>query len=135
MLVAAAMLLAQATFAIPAQAADAPGFTYRDLTHCAAFNLLVSQVMGVGDDAAAHKADADAFSDRASSLMVVATLEGDGNIEKVKQDVTDLMGVFTKTITGDDKAATNSFIKDNMATCTAMGQAAKEALDEHTKKD
>jgi hypothetical protein len=121
--IAAAALLAMAA---PATAADG-AVTYQSVTHCAAFNLLLAQVYSAGDQAAAKTTEIDTFSGQAAALMVVATAMNGATTEQVQADVTAENDTMIASLDGE--GAADQLISDNMVSCNAMGQAAKESLD------
>jgi hypothetical protein len=125
---AAAVLL---TAAAPAAAAEGD-VTYKSVTHCAAFNLLLAQVYKAGAQAEAKKAEIETYSGQAAALMVVASTMSNASAEKVHGDVTTENDAMIKSLGGD--GAIDKLLKDNMVNCTVMGQAAKETLDKMLAK-
>ncbi len=119
----AAVMLA---LAAPAAAADEPP-TYQNVTHCAAFNLLLAQVLTAGNKADAKQAEIDNYSNQAAALMVVAATMSNLSTDKVHADVTVQNDAMIKSLNGG--GAGEKLIGDNMVNCDAMGQAAKQTLD------
>lgn len=126
----AAVAAASLAFAAPASAKD-DDLTYATVTRCAAFNLLLAQVYGVGDGA--DKEKVDLYTDQAASLMVVATMMSDAGDDAVAEDIKKQNSAMLDAIS-DDKA-TDKLLNDNLEECTQLGQAAKQVLDEEIAKE
>ncbi|MFM5924226.1 MAG: hypothetical protein ACKOPG_08590 [Novosphingobium sp.] len=129
---AAAALLAVAMPTASSAADD--GMSYDKLTHCAAFNMLLSQVMSVGDDKdkPENKTQAETFTNQAAALMVVATVTSKKDPKVVQADVSAENDKMIASLS--EKGAADKLVGDNLETCNAMGKAAYQAVQEVTKK-
>lgn len=131
-LAAAAALLSMAMPTVAtAQSAD---LSYEKLTHCAAFNMLLSQVMSTGDgkDKPENKASAETFTNQAAALIVVASAVGKKDSKVVAEEVFAQNGTMLNSL-GQDGAA-EKLVGDNLETCNNLGKAAYAAIQENTKK-
>lgn len=131
-LAAAAALLSMAMPTVAtAQNAD---LSYEKLTHCAAFNMLLSQVMSTGDgkDKPENKASAETFTNQAAALIVVASAVGKKDSKVVAEEVFAQNGTMLNSL-GQDGAA-EKLVGDNLETCNNLGKAAYAAIQENTKK-
>lgn len=111
-----------------AQAND--DLSYEKLTHCAAFNMLLSQVMSTGKDkdSAESKASAETFTNQAAALIVVASIVGKKDAKVVQEEV---FSQNTAMINSLDKAgAAEKLVTDNLETCNNLGKAAYAAITE-----
>jgi len=124
---AAAALLALALPA-PSRADDAK-LTYESVTHCAAFNLLLAQVAGAGEAADRHKAEAESYTDQAAALMVVAAMLNKSTPQAVQADVTARNDQMIRILAGD-RAGADRLVEDSFESCSEMGKAAKQAVDQ-----
>lgn len=125
---AAAALFAMAMPTV--SSAQNTDLSYEKLTHCAAFNMLLSQVMSTGKDkdTAESKASAETFTNQAAALIVVATIVGKKD-SKVVQD--DVFSQNTAMIGSLDKSgAAEKLVTENLETCNNLGKAAYAAVTE-----
>lgn len=123
---AAAALLAMA---MPtASTAQSEDLSYGKLTHCAAFNMLLSQVMSMGSDKdkPENKASAETFTNQAAALIVVATAVSKKDSKVVTDDVFAQNDTMLKSLGGD--GAAEKLLKDNLETCNNLGKAAYAAV-------
>lgn len=131
----AAGIAALIALAAPATAFAAEDtLSYEKLTHCAAFNMLLSQVMSVGEDKdkAQNKAQAETFAKHSAALMVVATVSSKKDIKLVQGDVATQNDAMIKSL--GEAGAADRLVSENLETCSAMGQAAFLAIEEATAK-
>jgi hypothetical protein len=129
---AAAALLAMS---IPtASSAADDDLSYPKLTHCAAFNMLLAQVMSVGDDKdkPETKASAETFTNQSAALMVVATVVSKKDPKEVQADVSSQNDEMIASLSKD--GAAEKLVSDNLETCNNLGKAAYAAVQETTKK-
>lgn len=104
--------------------------SYDKLTHCAAFNMLVSTVLSTGKDkdTAENKATAETFTNQAAALIVVAGIVGKKDTKVVQEEVFAQNGKMIDSL-GDSKAA-EKLVTDNFETCNNLGKAAYAAITE-----
>jgi hypothetical protein len=131
-LAAAAALLSMAMPTVATAQGD--DLSYEKLTHCAAFNMLLSQVMGAGDgkDKPESKASAETFTNQAAALIVVASAVGKKDAKVVAEEVFAQNGKMISSLS--DKSAAEKLIGENLETCDTLGKAAYAAIQENTKK-
>lgn len=125
-LAAAAALFAMA---MPtASTAQSDDLSYEKLTHCAAFNMLLSQVMSMGadKDKPENKASADTFTGQAAALIVVATAVSKKDSKVVTDEVFAQNDTMLKSLGGE--GAAEKLLKDNLETCNNLGKAAYAAV-------
>lgn len=129
---AAAALVAMAVPGVSTAADD--DLSYGKLTHCAAFNMLLAQVMSVGDDKdkPESKAQAETFTNQSAALMVVATVVSKKTPEAVQADVSAQNDVMINSL--GQKGAAEKLVNDNLETCNNLGKAAYQAVQEASKK-
>lgn len=131
-LAAAAALFSMAMPTVATAQGD--DLSYEKLTHCAAFNMLLSQVMSTGDgkDKPENKASAETFTNQAAALIVVASAVGKKDSKAVAEEVFAQNGTMLNSL-GQDGAA-EKLVGDNLETCNNLGKAAYAAIQENTKK-
>ncbi len=132
-----AMAAAAALFsmAMPsASMAQSDELSYEKLTHCAAFNMLLSQVMNTGDgkDKPENKASAETFTNQAAALIVVATVVSKKDSKVVTDDVFAQNGAMINSL--GQSGAAEKLVTDNLETCNNLGKAAYAAVSENSKK-
>lgn len=123
------------SMAMPSVAtAQGNDLSYEKLTHCAAFNMLLSQVMGTGDgkDKPENKASAETFTNQAAALIVVASAVAKKDSKVVAEDVFAQNGVMIKSL--GETGAAEKLVSDNLETCNNLGKAAFAAVQDTTKK-
>lgn len=111
-----------------AQAKD--DLSYEKLTHCAAFNMLVSTVMSTGKDkdSAESKATAETYTNQAAALIVVASIVGKKDTKVVQEDVFSQNDKMVNSL--GDSGYADKLVNDNFETCTNLGKAAYAAITE-----
>ncbi|HOB12831.1 MAG TPA: hypothetical protein PK680_06880 [Novosphingobium sp.] len=129
---AAAALFAMAVPSVSTAADD--DLSYEKLTHCAAFNMLLAQVMSVGDDKdkPESKAQAETFTNQSAALMVVATVVSKKDSKDVQADVSAQNSAMINSL--GEKGAAEKLVGDNLETCNNLGKAAYQAVQEASKK-
>lgn len=128
---AAAAMLAMAMPTASTAADD--DLSYEKLTHCAAFNMLLSQVMSTGDgkDKPENKASAETFTNQAAALIVVASAVGKKDSKVVAEEVFAENGKMINSL--GEKGAAEKLVGDNLETCNNLGKAAYAAIQEKSK--
>lgn len=129
---AAAATLAMVMPTVTHAADDA--MSYEKLTHCAAFNMLLGQVMGTGEgkDKPENKASAETFTNQAVALIVVASAVAKKDSKVVTEDVVAQNGKMINSL--GEKGAAEKLVGDNLETCNNLGKAAYAAIQENSKK-
>lgn len=131
----AAAAAAMLALAVPtaSNAAD-DDLSYGKLTHCAAFNMLLAQVMSVGDgkDKPENKQAAETFTNQAAALMVVATITSKKDPKAVEADVSSQNDAMINSL--GQPGAADRLVNDNLETCNNLGKAAYAAVQEASKK-
>ncbi|MBN8499827.1 MAG: hypothetical protein J0M19_01590 [Sphingomonadales bacterium] len=128
---AAALMGAVApTVSIAQTAPQNDELSYAKLTHCAAFNMLLGQVMssGTDKDKPENKASAETFTNQAAALIVVATVVSKKDSKVVTDDVFAQNGAMLKSLSG--AGAAESLVRDNLETCNNLGKAAYATITE-----
>lgn len=125
---AAAMFAMAMPTVSTAQAKD--DLSYEKLTHCAAFNMLVSTVMSTGKDkdSAESKATAETFTNQAAALIVVASIISKKDTKVVQEDVFAQNDKMVNSL--GQTGAAEKLVNDNFATCNDLGKAAYAAITE-----
>lgn len=108
--------------------------SYEKLTHCAAFNMLLSQVMGTGEgkDKPENKASAETFTNQAAALIVVASAVAKKDSKVVAEDVFAQNGKMLNSL--GETGSAEKLVSDNLETCNNLGKAAYAAIQENAKK-
>lgn len=123
---AGAALLAIATPSISSAQDD--NLSYPKLVHCAAFNMLLGQVMNAnaanGDKN--DEARADLFVNQAAALMVVATAVSKKDSTAVQEEVFAQNDAMVQSMA--QEGAAESLMRDNLETCSDLGKAAYQAV-------
>lgn len=128
-LVAPCALLA---IAIPgaalAQTAGDDNLTYPRLTHCAALNLMLGQVLGAGTDRDKPevKAQAETFIAQAAALTMVAAAMDRTDPQKVQEDVFAENETLSQSLTREGVAT--ELLQRDLAPCNEIGKAALDAV-------
>lgn len=123
------------SMAMPSVAtAQGEDLSYEKLTHCAAFTMLLSQVMSAGDgkDKPENKASAETFTKQAAALIVVATVVSKKDAKVVQDDVFTQNGTMINSL--GESGAAEKLINDNLETCNNLGKAALTAVTNVTKE-
>lgn len=108
--------------------------SYEKLTHCAAFNMLLSQVMGAGEgkDKPENKASVETFTNQAAALIVVASAVAKKDSKVVAEDVFAQNGKMINAL--GDTGTAEKLVGDNLETCNNLGKAAYAAIQENKEK-
>lgn len=130
--VAATALLAMAVPTASSAADD--DLTYPKLKHCAAFNMLLGQVMssGADKDTAENKSQAETFTNQAAALIVVATVVSKQDSKVVQDEVFAENEAMVKSLSGE--GAVEALLKTDLESCNNLGKAAYAAIQESDKK-
>lgn len=132
---ALAAAVALFSIAIPSVAtAQGEDLSYEKLTHCAAFNMLLSQVMSTGDgkDKPENKKSAETFTGQAAALIVVATAVSKKDSKVVTDDVFAQNGAMINSL--GQAGGAEKLVNDNLETCNNLGKAAYAAVTDASKK-
>lgn len=107
--------------------------SYPRLTHCAALNMLLGQVLSVGPDKdeAAVKAQAETYVAQAAALTVVAAAMAQKDPNQVQQDVFAQSGAMAQSL--EKEGAAEELLGKDFGTCTDLGKAAFAAVQEAQK--
>ena len=108
--------------------------SYPKLTHCAAFNMFLAQVMGMGadKDKAENKVQAETFTNQAAALIVLATVVSKKDSEAVQGEVFAENETMMKSMS--QEGAAEKLLQADLETCNNLGKAAYAALQEASKK-
>ena len=92
--------------AAKAQTAGDNAMSYPRLTHCAALNIMLGQVLGIGEDKDKPevKAQAETFIAQAAALTMVAAAMNQTDPQKVQEDVFAQNEALTQSLTRDGAA-------------------------------
>lgn len=132
-----AFAAAAAVFAMvlpTASSAADDDLSYPRLTHCAAFTLLLSQIMSVGDDKdkPENKAAAETYKKQSVALTVVAVAVSKKEVKDVAADVDSQNTAMINSLS--EKGAADRMLEQDLKPCTDLGKAASAAVDEASKK-
>lgn len=107
--------------------------SYPRLTHCAALNMLLGQVLSAGPDKdeAAVKAQAETYVAQAAALTVVAAAMAQKDPNQVQQDVFAQSGAMAQSL--EKEGAAEELLGKDFGTCTDLGKAAFAAVQEAQK--
>lgn len=131
---AAATALLSLGFAAPVVAqADEDEMTYPRVTHCAALNIVLGQVLAAGadKDKAEVKAQSETYLAQAAALAVVAAFMHEKDPESVQKEVFAQTESLVKSFS--DEAAAEAMLERDFGACTDMGKAAYEAVQDAQK--
>lgn len=130
--VLAALISMNLSGAASAQEQD-EDMSYPRLTHCAALNMLLGQVLSVGPDKdeAAVKAQAETYVAQAAALTVVAAAMAEKDPGQVQQDVFAQSGAMAQSL--EKEGAAEELLGKDFGTCTDLGKAAFAAVQEAQK--
>lgn len=130
--VLAALISMNLSGAASAQEQD-EDMSYPRLTHCAALNMLLGQVLSVGPDKdeAAVKAQAETYVAQAAALTVVAAAMAQKDPNQVQQDVFAQSGAMAQSL--EKEGAAEELLGKDFGTCTGLGKAAFAAVQEAQK--
>ncbi len=130
--VLAALISMNLSGAASAQEQD-EDMSYPRLTHCAALNMLLGQVLSVGPDKdeAAVKAQAETYVAQAAALTVVAAAMAEKDPGQVQQDVFAQSGAMAHSL--EKEGAAEELLGKDFGTCTDLGKAAFAAVQEAQK--
>lgn len=108
--------------------------SYPKLKHCAAFNMLLGQVMSMGadKDKPETKAQAETFINQSAALIVVATAVSKQDGKVVQGEVFAENDEMVKSL-GEEGAA-ERMLKADFETCNNLGKAAYAAIQANSKK-
>lgn len=133
-LVATSALLASALpTAAQAQTAGDNDLTYPRLTHCAALNIMLGQVLGAGEDRDKQevKAQAETFIVQAAALTMVAAAMNQTDPKKVQEEVFAQNEALTQSLTRE--GAAEELLQRDLGPCNEMGKAAYDAVQNADK--
>lgn len=126
---AAATALLSLGLSAPAMAQSGDDdMSYPRVTHCAALNIVLGQVLAAGadKDKAEVKAQSETYIAQAAALTLVAAAMSEKDPENVQQEV------FAKSesLVGSlsDEAAAEALLQRDFGSCTEMGKAAYDAV-------
>lgn len=127
------LLAATLPGAAKAQTADDNELSYHRLTHCAAFNIMLGQVLGVGEDKDKPevKAQAQTFIAQAASLTMVAAAISDTDPQKVQEEVFSQNQALTQSLTRE--GAAEELLGRDLGPCNELGKAAYDAVQTANK--
>lgn len=130
--VLAALISMNLSGAASAQEQD-EDMSYPRLTHCAALNMLLGQVLSVGPDKdeAAVKAQAETYVAQAAALTVVAAAMAQKDPGQVQQEVFAQSGAMAQSL--EKEGAAEELLGKDFGTCTDLGKAAFAAVQEAQK--
>lgn len=128
---AASAAVALASLALPTMLSADDGLKYEDLIHCAATNLVIAQVLGLGDDAAKNKGDIDKYQGHAASLMAIASVGSKKDTDTVMADTKSEQDTIIGIL--GDKSKSDGFIGTEVPKCKTMGEAADSVVAEDKK--
>jgi hypothetical protein len=108
--------------------------SYPRLTHCAAFTMLMGQVMGYGDDKdkPENKAAAATYKEQSMALTVIAVVVSKKDAKEVAADVNTQNDAMIKSLS--EKGAVDRMLEQDLKPCTDLGKAAVEVVKEASKK-
>lgn len=124
-----AMLCATAPSPVLAQE-DAP--SYPKLTHCAAFNMLLSQMILADTDSTEKEANqvrAKTFAEQAEALVLVAAVIGKTDPDAVERDVFAQNERMVKSLAKEGVGQT--LMAESLEPCSNLGMAAYRAVQEN----
>lgn len=133
-LAAASILLAAILpGAAQAQTAGDNAMSYPRLTHCAALNIMLGQVLGIGEDKDKPevKAQAETFIAQAAALTMVAAAMNQTDPQKVQEDVFAQNEALTQSLTRD--GAAEELLGRDLGPCNELGKAAYDAVQTANK--
>lgn len=127
------LLAATLPGAAKAQTADDNELSYHRLTHCAALNIMLGQVLGVGEDKDKPevKAQAQSFIAQAASLTMVAAAISDTDPQKVQEEVFSQNLALTQSLTRE--GAAEELLGRDLGPCNELGKAAYDAVQTANK--
>jgi len=131
---AAATALLSLGLAAPVMAqTDEVDMPYPRVTHCAALNIVLGQVLGAGPDKdkAEVKTQSETYLAQAAALTLVAAMMNDKDPESVQKEVFAKSESLVSSLS--DEAAADALLKRDFGTCTEMGKAAYDAVQEAQK--
>lgn len=133
LLSASALLAASLASAAGAQTAADDELSYPRLTHCAALNVMLGQVLGAGEDKDKPevKAQAETFIAQAAALTMVAAAMNQVDPKKVQEDVFAQNAAMTQLLTGG--GAAEELLQRDLGPCNEIGKAAYEAVQNANK--
>lgn len=132
----AALISMNLSVVVPAHAqaqAQDDDMSYPRLTHCAALNMLLGQVLSVGPDKdeAGVKAQAETYVAQAAALTLVAAAMTQKDPAEVQQDVFAQSGTMAQSL--EKEGAAEELLQKDFGTCTDLGKAAFAAVQEAQK--
>ncbi len=115
------------------QAAD-DDLSYARLTHCAAFTMLMGQVMGMGEnkDKPEYKAAAAQYQEQSIALLIVAIAVSKKDAKVVTEDVNAQNTALKNSLSKE--GAADRMIKEDLTPCTELGKAAAKAVKDASTK-
>lgn len=131
---AAATALVSVGLAAPAMAQSADDdMSYPRVTHCAALNIVLGQVLAAGadKDKAEVKAQSETYIAQAAALTMVAAMFDGKDPESVQKEVFAKSETLVSSLS--DEAAAEALLQRDFGTCTEMGKAAFDAVQESSK--
>lgn len=102
--------------------------SYPRVTHCAALNILLGQVLGLGPDKdrAEVKAQSETYIAQAAALTLVAAVIDQKDPQQVQAEVFAKSEALTQSLSDD--GAAEALLQRDFGTCTEMGKAAYDAV-------
>ena len=107
--------------------------SYPRVIHCAALNIVLGQVLGMGEDRAeaAVKAQSETYIAQAAALTLLAAAMSERDPKAVQAEVFAQSETLTRSL--EDEAAAEALLQRDFAACTQMGEAAYEAVQQAGK--
>lgn len=129
----ATALPAPATAQGRAQGQGDDDMSYPRVIHCAALNIVLGQVLGMGEDRAeaAVKAQSETYIAQAAALTLLAAAMSERDPKAVQAEVFAQSETLTRSL--EDEAAAEALLQRDFAACTQMGEAAYEAVQQAGK--
>lgn len=118
--------------AAQAQAAQ-DDVSYPRLTHCAALNVMLGQVLGAGEDRDKPevKSQAQTFIAQAAALTMVAAAMNQTDPKKVQEDVFAQNEAMAQSFTRE--GAAQELMQRDLGPCNELGKAAYDAVENANK--
>ncbi len=115
------------------QAQGDDDMSYARVKHCAALNIVLGQVLGMGEDKAeaAVKAQSETYIAQAAALTLLAAAMSERDPKAVQAEVFAQSETLTRSL--EDEAAAEALLQRDFAACTQMGEAAYEAVQQAGK--
>ncbi len=119
--------------AAQAQAAQENDVSYPRLTHCAALNVMLGQVLGAGEDRDKPevKSQAQTFIAQAAALTMVAAAMNQTDPKKVQEDVFAQNEAMAQSFTRE--GAAQELMQRDLGPCNELGKAAYDAVENANK--